>query len=68
MLTYPAKTAPSFKKGFIFSSCAYVAQFGITGTVWWLQRWELRKDSKKAEEAHVEENQPGALAIADPVN
>ncbi|OQN97578.1 hypothetical protein B0A48_16442 [Cryoendolithus antarcticus] len=42
-LTYPAVSAPRFTKGFIFSSCAFVAQFGITWLVWWLQRRETRK-------------------------
>jgi len=42
-LTYPATDAPRFTKGFIWSSCAYVAQFGITGAVWYMQRRENRR-------------------------
>jgi MFS transporter, ACS family, pantothenate transporter len=42
-LTYPAVDAPRFRKGFIFSSCIFVAQFGIVGLVWWMQRREIRK-------------------------
>ncbi|KAK6434805.1 hypothetical protein LTR95_009007 [Oleoguttula sp. CCFEE 5521] len=42
-LTYPAVSAPRFTKGFIFSSFAFVAQFGITWLVWWSQRREARK-------------------------
>lgn len=50
LLTYPAKQAPKFRKGFVFSTCAYVAQFGITGLTWWLQRWENRKKEEKERE------------------
>jgi MFS transporter, ACS family, pantothenate transporter len=41
-LTYPAVDAPRFRTGFIFSCGAFAAQFGITGVVWWMQRWEDR--------------------------
>jgi ACS family pantothenate transporter-like MFS transporter len=44
LLTYPAKQAPRFKKGFTFSTVAFVAQFGITGLVAWL--WSLEKKRK----------------------
>jgi ACS family pantothenate transporter-like MFS transporter len=54
LLTYPAKDAPRFKKGFIFSTCAYVAQFAITGVVWWLQRWENRRKKEKGRESELE--------------
>ncbi|KAI9742612.1 MAG: hypothetical protein M1818_003753 [Claussenomyces sp. TS43310] len=46
VLTYPAKDSPKFTKGFIFSSAAYAAQFGITGLVVWLQRREIRHKAK----------------------
>ncbi|TVY40583.1 Pantothenate transporter [Lachnellula subtilissima] len=54
LLTYPAKQAPRFKRGFIFSTCAFVAQFGITGLVWWLQRWEGRRKKEKGRESESE--------------
>jgi MFS transporter, ACS family, pantothenate transporter len=43
LLTYPAIDAPRFKKGFTYSSVAYLAQFGITGLVAWLQMRESRR-------------------------
>ena len=42
-LTYPAVDAPRFRKGFIFSIVAYIAQFAVTGAVWWMQRKDTRK-------------------------
>ena len=52
VLTYPAKQAPRFKKGFIFSTVAFTVQFGITGTVWWLQRRENRR--RKLDETDID--------------
>ncbi|KUJ07900.1 major facilitator superfamily transporter [Mollisia scopiformis] len=43
LLTYPVTQAPRFKKGFVFSTIAFVAQFGITGLVAWLHRREKGK-------------------------
>ncbi|KAK4546689.1 hypothetical protein LTR36_001907 [Oleoguttula mirabilis] len=40
LLTYPQTDSPEFHTGFIFSSVLFVAQFGITGLVWWMQRRE----------------------------
>jgi hypothetical protein len=40
LLTYPAQQAPRFKKGFIYSTIAFVAQFGITGLVAFLHNRE----------------------------
>ncbi|TVY84707.1 Pantothenate transporter liz1 [Lachnellula suecica] len=53
LLTYPATDAPRFRKGFIFSTCAFVAQFIITGVVWWLQRWENRRKKEKGRESEL---------------
>jgi ACS family pantothenate transporter-like MFS transporter len=53
LLTYPAKQAPRFKKGFTFSTCAFVAQFGITALVWWLQRRENRRKKEKGRESEL---------------
>lgn len=51
LLTYPAKEAPRFKRGFIWTTAAYVAQFGITGLVAWLQRRERAgKEKRELEE------------------
>lgn len=49
LLTYPALDGPRFKKGFIYSTCAYTAQFGITGLVFLLQRREKRQKLEKEE-------------------
>ncbi len=46
-LTYPATEAPRFKRGFIYSTLAFVAQFGITWTVAAL--WRREKGRKKRE-------------------
>jgi ACS family pantothenate transporter-like MFS transporter len=43
LLTYPAVEAPRFRRGFTFSTVAFGAQFGITGVVAFLQRWEVRR-------------------------
>jgi ACS family pantothenate transporter-like MFS transporter len=42
LLTYPVKQAPRFKKGFTFSTLAFVAQFAITGLIAFLWRREKR--------------------------
>ncbi|KAH8669485.1 putative pantothenate transporter liz1 [Tricladium varicosporioides] len=55
LLTYPAKQAPRFRKGFIFSTGAYAVQGLWTGVVWWLWRWESRKEQKKGRESEVDE-------------
>jgi ACS family pantothenate transporter-like MFS transporter len=56
ILTYPVKEAPRFKKGFIFSTVFFVAQFGITFVMWWLQRWDERKKAIKSREEGESEN------------
>lgn len=57
LLTYPAKQAPRFKKGFTFSTVAFVAQFGITGLVAWL--WRREKKGKLRIEGDREEYDSG---------
>ena len=42
-LTYPANAAPKFHNGYIASIAFFVAQFGITGLVWWMHQRDLRK-------------------------
>ena len=50
ILTYPAIQAPRFRKGFTFSTIAFLAQFGITGLVAWLWRWEKNRNATREEE------------------
>ena len=47
LLTFPTVDAPTFHKGFIFSSVMYAAQFGITGVVFLMQRRELRRQQAR---------------------
>ncbi len=56
LLTYPTKEAPRFKKGFIWSTPAYVALSGITGLVARLWRREKARKAKleETETRHVE--------------
>jgi len=49
LLTYPVLDAPTFRKGFTFSTAAYVAQFGITALVAYLWRREKNRESKRGE-------------------
>jgi ACS family pantothenate transporter-like MFS transporter len=51
LLTYPVIEAPRFKRGFIWSSVALLAQFGITALVAFLQR---RENRRKAHNRHVD--------------
>ena len=53
-LTYPAVEAPRFRKGFIFSAVAFVAQFGVMGLVAWLHRREKRGEEKENEDGQRE--------------
>lgn len=46
VLTYPTTDSPRFRKGFIFATVAYAAQFGITGVVAWLQKRDIRGKGK----------------------
>jgi ACS family pantothenate transporter-like MFS transporter len=47
-LTFPTVDAPRFRKGWIWSTSAFVAQFGITGLVAWL--WRREKQARKKTE------------------
>lgn len=47
LLTYPVKDAPRFRKGFIYSTCMFMAQFGVTGLVAGLWRREVRAKERK---------------------
>lgn len=46
LFTYPARSAPRFKTGFIFSTCASGVLIGSIGLVSLLWRWELRKERR----------------------
>lgn len=47
LLTYPTVDAPRFRKGFVFSTAAFVAQAVVTWTVWFLARGEARREKKQ---------------------
>lgn len=46
LLTYPTVDAPRFKKGFTYSTAAYVVEGIMTWSVWLLARGERRKKQK----------------------
>lgn len=46
VLTYPAVDGPNFRKGFLFTIGAFVAQFGITWLVWFMYRRETRRKAE----------------------
>ncbi|KAF9875071.1 major facilitator superfamily transporter [Colletotrichum karsti] len=50
LLTYPQVDAPKFRKGFIFSTCAFVGQAIITGTVAYLFKKEKNKTKTERDE------------------
>ncbi|EHL00751.1 putative Pantothenate transporter liz1 [Glarea lozoyensis 74030] len=59
LLTFPARDSPRFRKGFIWSTCAYSAQIGMVGIVAWLWRWEKTKSKIVVEE------EPAIRDVAD---
>ncbi|CAO2653792.1 Nn.00g032030.m01.CDS01 [Neocucurbitaria sp. VM-36] len=48
LLTYPQVDAPNFRKGFIYTCCAFVAQGIITGLVAFMQKRDVKKKEKEA--------------------
>ncbi|KAI7787487.1 major facilitator superfamily transporter [Diaporthe eres] len=48
LLTYPVVDAPRFKKGFTYTTVAFVAQAIITWVIWWLSRRDRNKEEKSA--------------------
>ncbi|KAK7742888.1 hypothetical protein SLS63_000456 [Diaporthe eres] len=48
LLTYPVVDAPRFKKGFTYTTVAFVAQAIITWVIWWLSRRDRKKEEKSA--------------------
>ena len=63
ILTYPQTDSPRFKKGFIFSTAAFVAQFVITGVVASLQRREASRKKKMGEGLAEESRAPLELHV-----
>ncbi len=63
VLTYPIEEGPRFKKGFAFSVAAFVAQFTVTGVVFWL--WRREEVKKKWTRSNGNEYDSGIL-IPDP--
>lgn len=49
LLTYPQVDAPKFRKGFIYTCCAFVAQGGITALVAFMQRRDGKRKEKESE-------------------
>jgi len=60
LLTYPVIDAPRFRKGYIWSIFAFIAQFGITGFVAWLQR---RENKRKLRESGEEAGEEGDVDV-----
>ncbi|KAK7755094.1 hypothetical protein SLS62_002909 [Diatrype stigma] len=61
LLTYPQVDAPTFRRGFVFTACAFVAQFAITGTVAWFHKRDLDR-ARRDREGKDEEGAVGARA------
>ncbi|KAL6705102.1 hypothetical protein ACN47E_007361 [Coniothyrium glycines] len=59
LLTYPATDSPKFRKGFIYSVCAFVAQGMITATVAYMQKRDAKKKNKG-----IESDEEGARVAA----
>jgi ACS family pantothenate transporter-like MFS transporter len=60
-LTYPQKDSPKFKKGFIYSTCAFAAQGLITAAVAFMYKKDLKKTTKA--EAGDEEGANDAILV-----
>lgn len=65
--SYPVKQAPRFRRGFRFSTIAFVVQFGITGLVWWLWKRETRKLEKEEVGRQRQVDDDDTVPFADPV-
>lgn len=48
LLTYPQTDAPRFRKGFIYSTCAFAAQALVTAAVAYMYKKDLKKGEKAA--------------------
>ncbi|PSN67048.1 major facilitator superfamily transporter, partial [Corynespora cassiicola Philippines] len=47
LLTYPQVDSPRFRKGFIYSVCAFVAQGAITASIAYLQKRDVKRKAKE---------------------
>lgn len=63
LLTYPQVDAPKFRKGFIFTVCAFIAQGIINGTIAFMQKRDAKK--KEKENRVDEEGARSAVATAE---
>ncbi|OTA99408.1 hypothetical protein M426DRAFT_67888 [Hypoxylon sp. CI-4A] len=66
LLTFPQVDSPKFRKGFIFSTCAYVAQFAITGTVAYMYKRDKKKGKYVTDDTHTDEDGRG-VAVSSAV-
>ncbi|KAF2133775.1 major facilitator superfamily transporter [Dothidotthia symphoricarpi CBS 119687] len=62
ILTYPQVDSPKFRKGFIFSICAFVAQLAITGAIAFMWKRDGKKKQKESE-GDEEGSRDAALAV-----
>ncbi|KAH7093490.1 major facilitator superfamily transporter [Paraphoma chrysanthemicola] len=60
LLTYPQTDSPRFRKGFIYSVCAFAAQGVITGTIAFMQK----RDAKRKAKDVIEDEEGARTAIA----
>ncbi|KAF3035342.1 hypothetical protein E8E12_006713 [Didymella heteroderae] len=61
LLTYPQTDAPRFRKGFIYSTCAFAAQGMITAAVAYMYKTDGKKKAKAT--AEDEEGVSGAVLV-----
>ncbi len=65
LLTYPQVDSPTFRRGFVFSTCAFAAQAVITATVAYLHDREQRRAGGGRTAADEEVGPPAAIADVD---
>jgi ACS family pantothenate transporter-like MFS transporter len=60
LLTFPQVDSPKFRKGFIYSVCAFAAQGAITGAIAYLQK----RDAKRKEKEVIGDEEGASTALA----
>lgn len=60
LLTYPQLDSPTFRKGYIYTVCAFVAQGLITGLIAYLQK----RDAKKLAKETTADEEGARMAVA----
>jgi ACS family pantothenate transporter-like MFS transporter len=60
LLTFPQVDSPKFRKGFIYSVCAFAAQGAITGAIAYLQK----RDAKRKEKDVMGDEEGASTALA----